>query len=87
MAIEREAGRRQPRRHRIPRRLATSHANLGVLLSRGGPAAEAEAEYRAALAIFRRSWPTDNPAVTDFRLRPGGQPQRPRPPAFADGPD
>ena len=110
-----EAGRRQPRRHRLPqvawraatttsaaccrtrasrrrrrpstaRRwrscrswptttppsptsasdLASSHNNLGSLLSSTGKPAEAEAEYRKALAI-QQKLADDNPAVTDFR--------------------
>ena len=111
-----EAGRRQPRRHRLPQQpgeqpqqprqpavadgpagggggrvppalaicrswptttppspnsAATwriSHNNLGILLSETGQPAEAEAAYRAALAI-RQKLADDNPAVTEFRSR------------------
>ena len=110
-----EAGRRQPRRHRLPqrpgaqpqqpRRLLARRAsrrrrrpstarrwrsrrswptttppsptsqppggqphNLGILLAGSGQPAEAEAEYRTALAIYRKL-ADDNPAVTDFRSR------------------
>ncbi len=46
--------------------LAVSHHNLGRLLSRTGKPAEAEAGYRAALAIFQKL-ADDNPAVMYFR--------------------
>ena len=46
--------------------LAHSHTNLGVLLQNTGKPAEAEAEYRKALAIEQKL-ADDNPAVTDFR--------------------
>ena len=80
-----EAGRRQPRRHRLPQHLADSHLNLGILLSKTGKPAEAEAEYRKALAI-RQKLVDDNPADTGFRSslamqRTGGQPLQPRHPA------
>ncbi len=48
--------------------LALSHNNLGLVLSGTGKPAEAEAEYRAALAIFQKL-ADDNPAVPDFRRR------------------
>ena len=40
--------------------------NLGILLSNTGKPAEAEAEYRKAMAIHQKLV-DDNPAVTDFR--------------------
>ena len=47
--------------------LADSHDfNLGILLSSTGKPAEAEAEYRKALAI-RQKLVDDNPSVIDFR--------------------
>ena len=46
--------------------LAASHVNLGILLSDTGKPAEAEAEFRKALAI-RQKLADDNPAVTEFR--------------------
>ena len=63
-----EAGRRQPRRHRTRSSLADSHFNLGILLSGTGKPAEAEAEYRKALAI-RQKLVDDNPS--DIGLRGG----------------
>ena len=56
-----EAGRRQPRRHRFRSSLADSHNNLGILLSKTGKPAEAEAEYRKALAI-QQKLADDNPS-------------------------
>ena len=47
-------------------RLATSHINLGMLLSQTGKPSEAEAEFRKGLAI-RQKLADDNPAVTEFR--------------------
>ena len=73
-----EAGRRQPRRHRIATpRLATGHSNLGYLLRKTGKPAEAEAELRQSLAISQKL-ADDNPKVPDFRddRRPG--PEEPR---------
>ena len=64
-----EAGRRQPRRHRVPQpvwRPATTTS--ATLLSQTGKLKEAEAEYRAALAIHAKL-ADDNPAVTEFRSR------------------
>ena len=46
--------------------LAWSHRGLADLLSKTGKPAEAEAEYRKALAI-RQKLADDNPADTDFR--------------------
>ena len=46
--------------------LAWSHRALADLLSKTGKPAEAEAEYRKALAI-RQKLADDNPAVTGFR--------------------
>ena len=60
-----EAGRRQPRRHPIPLRPGDIHNNLGSLSSWVKPA-EAEAEYRTALALVQKL-ADGNPAVTEFR--------------------
>ena len=49
-------------------RLALSHNNLGIVLKDTGKPAEAEVEYRAALAIFQKL-ADDNPTVSDFRSR------------------
>ena len=46
--------------------LAKSHFNLGNLLARAGKPAEAETEYREALALFRKL-ADDSPTVTEFR--------------------
>ena len=46
--------------------LADSHFNLGILLLNGGKPAEAEAEYRKALAI-RQKLVDDNPSDIDLR--------------------
>ena len=48
--------------------LAESHFSHGVLLSNGGIPAEAEAEYRKAVAIYQKLI-DDNPADTGFRQR------------------
>ena len=69
-----EAGRRQPRRHRLPQQPGDEPRNLGILLSDTGKSSEAEAEYRKALAI-QQKLADDNPAVTDSAA-PGTQPQR-----------
>ena len=61
-----EAGRRQPRRHRFRTAWRTATAASASLLSNTGKPAEAEAEYRKALAI-RQKLVDDDPAVTDFR--------------------
>ena len=61
-----EAGRRQPRRHRIPQPPGGQPRHLGWLLHQTGKTSEAEAEYRKALAI-QQKLADDNPAVTDFR--------------------
>ena len=63
-----EAGRRQPRRHRLPQRPGISHNNLGAVLVNTGKRAEAEAEYRKGLAI-QQKLADDNPAVTWYRSR------------------
>ena len=47
------------------RRLATSHNDLGILLLETGRPGEAEAEYRAAIAIHEKL-AADHPAVTEF---------------------
>ena len=62
-----EAGRRQPRRHRLPQRpggqpLQPRHPAV----ERTGKPAEAEAEFRKALAI-RQKLVDDNPSDIDFR--------------------
>ena len=61
-----EAGRRQPRRHLFRFSLALSHFYLGDLLSKTGKPAEAEAEFRKAMAIYQKL-ADDDPAVTDYR--------------------
>ena len=62
-----EAGRRPPRRHRIPRQQLGGHQrNLATVLSATGKVSEAEGEYRQAIAISRKLT-ADNPAVTLFR--------------------
>ena len=44
----------------------TATYNLGILLGETGKPAEAEAEYRKALALWQKL-ADDNPAVTEFR--------------------
>ncbi len=61
-----EAGRGQPRRHRLPQQPGVSHDHLGWLLWSTGKLAEAEAEDRKALALYQKL-ADDNPAVTYFR--------------------
>ena len=90
----RPTGWRGPTRRRWPRPpgpsndarrdLADTVNRIGILLAETGKPTEAEAEYRQALAIHQKL-ADDNPAVTDFRSRPGGQPQQPRHPAERDG--
>ena len=64
-----EAGRRQPRRHRLPQRPGGQPRAASASCCRDtGKPAEAEAEFRKALAI-RQKLADDNPAVTDFRSR------------------
>ena len=85
-----EAGRRQPRRHRISSSLADSHNDLGWLwhdnlggCANTGKPAEAEAEFRKALAI-QQKLADDNPAVTDSP-RPGISHNDPRLGCCEDG--
>src|SRR5262249_35195100 len=47
-------------------RLAGSHNNLGLLLGQTGKLAEAEAESRAALAIWGKL-AADNPGIPEYR--------------------
>ena len=62
-----EAGRRQPRRHRIPQPPGASATTTSAsCCRRRAEPAEAEAEYRKALAI-QQKLADDNPAVTEFR--------------------
>ena len=68
--LTREAGRRRPRCHRIPQPagLEGRLQILGYLLLETGKPAEAEAEYRTAMAIQQKL--ADNqPAVPDYRKR------------------
>ena len=73
-----EAGRRQPRRHRIPQQPGGQPhtTSAGCCRSTGKPA-EAEAEFRKALALHQKL-ADDNPAVTEFRCGLAVQPHRPR---------
>ena len=62
-----EAGRRQPRRHRIPHAAWRSATTTSAICCSGtGKPAEAEAEFRTAVAILQKL-ADDNPAVTEFR--------------------
>ena len=65
--------------------LATSHANLGDLLSQMGRPAEAEAEYREAVAIQRKLSRGES-RRRRIPQRPGAKPRHPRLPAEHDGP-
>ena len=76
LAILAEAGRRQPRRHRIPQpawRSATSA--WASLLFQAGRSTEAEAEYRPALAIYQKL-AADNPKVPGLSRWRGGRRQQ-----------
>ena len=66
------------------RDLAATINGVAILLAATGKSSEAEAEYRKALAI-QQKLADDNPAVTEFRSRPGTQPQQPRHPAVEYG--
>ena len=72
MALCAEAGRRLPRRHRVPPRLAGSHNNLGVLLMETGKPSEAEAEFRKAMALMAEAG-RRQPRRHRIPLRPGEQ--------------
>ena len=66
------------------RDLANTINRIGNLLARTGRPAEADAEYRKALAIYQKL-ADENPADTEFRSRPGDHPQQPRQPAVTIG--
>ncbi len=73
-----EAGRRQPRRHRLPRAAGGQpqqprHPAVGRRASR--PRRRPSSARRLAI---RQKLAADNPAVTEFRSEPGGQPLQPR---------
>ena len=79
-----EAGRRRARRHRLPQRPGGRvTAALANLLSNTGKPAEAEAEYRKALASPEAG--RRQPRRHRLPQPPGGQPLRPRHPAVGDG--
>ena len=80
-----EAGRRQPRRHRIPpppggqpQQPRPPAAEYGKAIGSGGRVPQGAGDLDQKLA-------DDNPAVTEFRSDLAMSPQQPRRPAVADG--
>ena len=64
-----EAGRRQPRRHRFRSRLAASHTQPRHSCCRRRASRRRRRPSTARPWRSSRSWPTTNPAVTEFRSR------------------